>query len=810
MHFSRATALVALLAGFTVVLTACPADEKVTNIYETLDQGTGDFPGTPVGAGNVSVDGRAFSNPGEDVTGYRLFDSGHGTSIVLQATTESGNNHLYASYNDGNSFTPPVELVGQNQDPTQSVNLDQAFVVFLRPGNERDGDAIVGFIRFDLDDDGNSNPNIGPNRRLYAAYFDRTWAQTPVHATTPQIRYGFDTLAPAIDLTDDSYAGANVFCAAPVTEGLRGAGSFPTVGGNECAFRQGDATTTLNFVWIQAESSTSSLRLYHRDFDLTAANTANAFAASGSQVALDPGHAVSDAVDTQEIQVYDNAVFFLMTSGTDTLLMASAYDAGAAPPDFIPFSYRVGPTAAVTGTVQFLPGRASLYGPDEGLVNIVGVFQDIGSAYLNEMSIFAFQFQNQNLAAPFTLANDSIEVDAGSGSGGIPYDVDPLFPFSTFINRTGTWIGVIWLQAASPPPSIPMSVVFGNAIQTTRSGSALPFASTTAGALRVDTSTSGAPAMGTLLQQEIGYKGIQSDPNTVSLAYRLDDVSGNDTLRLNKVIFSPGTPPLFNRGTETIVHFPIGTLDLSKVVVAEGGGGTGAAGDAVLYYVKDVATVAPSSFRAIQNRGGTELTIGSLQGAAGSYEAREAVSVSVITTPANEDITGTPAWTGTQQHVFLTEYRYLDSAGSTALRHRVLDLTAGGTDADNFNPVVDGTAPPADLDTGQDTSVSELRLLADGSRVGAFFVQGGHLWYNEWSGAVWYARTTESPGPQLVDDLNPALVNLVTGPPDYYNWKLYESSLRGSPPGLFGSQVLYAKVIDPGGSLRLFIRMRNR
>ncbi len=792
-------AAVALMAG-------CPDEENVTNIYQQQPAPVGSFPGTPEAVSNLAIDGRALSNPGEDVKALRFFDSGRDTAVVLFTTEESGRKHLYASYLDGETLTPPVELVGQNQDPTAEANLNQAFVAFLFPGNSRDGDAIVGFMRTDLDDDGNSNPVVGPNIRLFASYFDRSGCKTAADSLNPDIRYGFNTLAAPIDLTDDSFIGSDVTCAFFVTDGLRGAAEFQGVGNLEAsAFSQGDAVSYLAVGWVQANASTSYPRLYRRKFDLTETNAANTFGSPTIEIALDSGAAATDYVYSQEIDVYENCVFFLKIVGADYFMMGSAFNPSAATPDFISAAHRIGPAASPFPTVQYLPGRENLYGPDEGIVNVAGFFRVTGAANLMEESLFAFQFASGTPAAAFNEANDRMDFDNGGGTPGPPYDVQFAWGWKTFMNRTGTWIGVLWFQPASPPPAPPMPVLFVNALQTTRTGTAPAIGSSDAGAVLVDSSVTTVLVDFFVLQQEVGYKGIQSNPNAVTVAYKHEVTALQDTLKSKKITFVPGAAPsLTIPGAANAVAFPENTLAAADVIVAEAGSAQAAAGDAALYFIKDAAVAPQESRRAVMLRpGGTELEIGSLVGAVGTYSPREAVGMKIVTVPRNADIANSPGWAGAAQHVFLTEYRYLDSQGSTALRHRVFDMTKAAADGACFSPAVDGSTKPKDIDSGQDTDAQSPEVFASGSVVGAYFMQGGHIWYNEFDGAAWYAASASSTGPQLVDNSNPAPVDTAG-----YSWSVFPNAYV-EPRGLAGSAVFFSKILNPGGSDRLFARIRN-
>jgi hypothetical protein len=776
-----------LLLVLALLLPACPSEENVTNIYQGPNPGIGAFPGSPVSVANLAVDGRAFSAPGEDLGEVRHFPSGHGPAIVLFTTTEGGREHLYASYQSGGSLTPPVELVGQNHDPTASANLGQAFVAFLRPGNDRDGDAIIGFVRRDLDDDGDVDPNIGPNARLYASYFDLSGAGTPVSSIDGDIRFGFNTMPAPIDLTDDIFFGSDVVCAGFLSDGIQGAGEFLATGSSDpCVYEQGDSTTYLAFLWVQANSAVVPQRLFRRRFDLTSANVDNTFEVSSQEVGLDSGAGATDSVAFTEINVCENSVFFGRFSGTDLFLLASVYDTGAATPDFLLQAHLVGPSQGV----QYLPGQDNLYGPDEGLTHVVAIFEADAAVLPPEKTIHAVQLHVATPASAFT-GTDLVTLSTPTGFPGTPGFDSQL---RTTLNRTGTYVAAFWIQ--EPNPAIVVPTLHAAAVQTTRTGTAPLMTNAVSTAVHVDGATGLYPVDFYTVQQEVAYRGVQSDQNVITVGYRHDAGISTDTFRIRKMTFAAATPPTFTPGTETVIAFPDGTLAEGDVVVAEGGSVGATGGDVMVYFIRDAAFAPAESRRACMIRPGsaTALEIGSLTGTVGTYSPRETVSLVVRTLPPNEDITANPEWAGRSQHVFLTEYRYLDSAGSLALRHRVYDMTTGAPDATAFTPVA--TVSPTDIDVVQDQDAVIVGILTSGETVGLTFEQAGHVWYNEFNGTQWYPI----PGPELVDHLEPALVTRTF---------LFANPTALQPGGLLRSAVFFEKTIDAPGSGRLLGRIHD-
>jgi hypothetical protein len=274
------------------------------------------------------------------------------------------------------------------------------------------------------------------------------------------------------------------------------------------------------------------------------------------------------------------------------------------------------------------------------------------------------------------------------------------------------------------------------------------------GPFQVDQGTIGSqPVTDFTVQAETGYGGFQSNRNVLTLAWEQASVVGVDTLNYDTVVVTPGSPPVAAPGgAPGTVDFNPAGLSLPAVTVLDGGGAGGTAGSPILYFVRDARASAPTSVRAYQERPGvaTPLELGSLTGpTGGTYHPSEALQIRALTTPRNADVVNHPDWAGRFHHVFITEYRHLDSAGSTALRHRVFDkdsmAVAGG---DRFTPAADGATPPSTVDAGFDLSPIWLGTAQDADTVGLFFVQGDHLRYNEFSSATsgWMAA------PATIDD----------------------------------------------------------
>ncbi|MGE0712274.1 MAG: hypothetical protein AB7N76_32360 [Planctomycetota bacterium] len=101
---------------------------------------------------NLAPDGGAFSENGVNVTAYRAVfncdcpdsdgaSNGDKSAIVLfttNDTTVAARTHLFASYFDG-TFTPPVELQGDDRDDSVGINLNSYVLVPLNTSNYQSG-----------------------------------------------------------------------------------------------------------------------------------------------------------------------------------------------------------------------------------------------------------------------------------------------------------------------------------------------------------------------------------------------------------------------------------------------------------------------------------------------------------------------------------------------------------------------------------------------------------------------------------------------------------------------------------------------
>ena len=772
-------ALFALGAALLCPNAGCTKDGD-TFIQEVLGATLpGNFPGAPVTAHYVGSDGQAFSEPTVNgASGLRYFPAGDGvTGIVIYASGVAGAQYFYAHHFDGSRFTPPVMLAGGNQDAAAAPTTGDAIVLFInKPGDARHGDALVVWRRADLDDF-DSSTTAGINKRIFYSYFDRSARDQAASGTNGQVQYGFDSVARIVDTVDE--AGVNVTCMAPWGDGLHGA-SFAIgdgiVAGGANFFQQGDTVSFVGIAYIQQPNSSGNLQAWQARFDLSAGNTTNAFSSPG---ALPMDTTYSAAADTllDVFQTYDGSVFTLYAdfSATDGNLDWNVYGSTAAPSAFLSNGIMVN---AVDGNNNNSSPLRGLVGPDEGAVNLVGFFETTGLTNAADNSLFAVQFDQA--AGTYNPANDRVEIDADATNGGtapvLNNNSTPSRPDAAVqINRTGEYLEVAWGQARSTTAA--GVALWTRAIQLTRTGTAPAINTRTSGsgAQQVDAVTTGGATTGDQVQSfkfqsGVGYRsqGFQSNRYAVHLIWQQDNNPDTlDRVRTRQVTFAPsagaGNPAALTLGTERTQDFNVGELantgsaaspgGFGVVLGVDGGGIGGTAGELDLYYVRNItatASTAPDSFRAFQKRGsGTPREIGSLIGGTGSN--RECAFVFAGTTPSNGDITGSPDWAGSLQHILLLESRYDNTAdpgigNNVALRHRVFDKdSTNATIEQRFTPAATSTSPPADLDEpfGQTTTwpVGGLQsAFGDGNTAGVIFTQGTQLWYNEFNpiSRTWY------------------------------------------------------------------------
>ncbi len=804
--------LIPALLLVLAVSAACCQQKTESKVFTqtTLPAPAGNFPGPQPLMYATAADGAAFSAPAESAlppggAGARYFPSGTGMGILLfQTADDAGNHHLYASHFDGNEgITPAVELFCANQDASAQVDFGRASVLFLKSVTDREADALVLVPRLDLDDPGASDPDSNPNIRLYSSYFDYSQRESPV-GSSPDLRWGFDTSIAAVDVSDTEDVG----CVGIVTDGLAGSARFPSSAESEMF--QGHQVTFAAVVWSQKASASSPERIWSRAFDLAGGSLGPA-----AEVPMDASATASDEAvvygTATEIDSYGNVLFFVRTvsASSDQLLVAAVFDSSAGA--FIASSHLLspGPAPAALSALPPCQGQGRrIFGPDEGIYHVTGFFLADGYNVSGETSLMAFKIDPSDFTASgfdSSTGEDLAESDAGAGSSS-PWSVQPQSAFWT-MNRPGSCINLLFIQQRSESDATP--ALWARVLRTTAPGvTPRGLSQDLSIPLRID-SDAGALAVGGFAPpQDLQYMGFQTNPSAYTVAWKQDASGSVDTLRYNSITADltpepPVTPSLSRGASEGTVTFPDLTLDLASIRVTDGGGGGGSAGAAYIYYVRNAQTGTHESYRAFQlsTSTGVETNVGSLMlDPSADYQPREAVRIEVVTTPYNSDVAGSPDWPGSCQHIYLNEYRFLDSAGSKAWRtRRFLKDSTEAIPGDRFIPPASGSAlaaAPDGIDAGVDRDAEPLFLGDYGSGACAFFRQGGNVFYNEFDpqGGSWYACAT------LVDN-DGAGEGMPSDP------AVFPQRYASAPSGYMKAVVLWPRTF-PDGHHRLMIRPR--
>lgn len=405
---------------------------------------------------NHASDRRAFTEPGHDVDDARAFSNGRdpGTGIAA-VTTEEGTN-LFVSYYDGTSFTPPVEIVGQNQDDGAAVDLDTMSVVFLNDVDERDGDAVLLFRRREtgttLDTDGDNIYEDDNNVRLYSFYFDVSQSQNAVSTAQDgsELLYGFSTLATFVDSDpngDSEDRDTDVQSFGLVSDGLCFSSEFNTFNNQH---RSGDAASFVYAVWTQEPPTTNAstdvgLRVWYSQFELS--STSTRFPPPGGTLDAPDGIGLEEEDDagTQLIAHNGLLIWTLDTDNSDPTdnddyLLATVFDLSS--PRTTELLSRSDPDTADVVRTSARQAR-NLYGDDHDLPRFWFFYQEEG-------------FDGGNASSELDLMVAAVDLDGSDSEleeidefvDGTGPDVAPVVPGSmaTAMSRGGGAILVSWRQ----------------------------------------------------------------------------------------------------------------------------------------------------------------------------------------------------------------------------------------------------------------------------------------------------------------------------------------------------------------------------
>lgn len=262
LHFPWSKAVSTVTLAGALAVAGCGNDDS--NGLSVLLPSA--FPGSSVEDAFLGDDLRAFSNSGSrtdagDVLVFR--NTGNNDAIVVfqQYDSDSGHYLLMASWWNGSDFTAPVEILGENEDP--SVQRQSVKVLFLNTsafkgadstgtsnGRGRNGDAILTYVGRDSDDP--SSADRDANARAYATYFDRSQATKAAQGT---VVHGFDRLAKPIDFDNVLTAPStdvSVQAVGFVSDSLHGTHRFDGGGG---ATLSGDPTSFVELAFLKSPAA---------------------------------------------------------------------------------------------------------------------------------------------------------------------------------------------------------------------------------------------------------------------------------------------------------------------------------------------------------------------------------------------------------------------------------------------------------------------------------------------------------------------------------------------------------------------------
>lgn len=462
---------------------------------DTIVQGgpnyPGQYPGNKVGDSNLALDGKALSQNDENMAGGpRVFYSSRANqAIILYQTIDNGGTGvftLWASYFNGLSVTPPVEIItisaqGKQGNFFAPIEVDAAIAMFYHPsgvvGNSnatRDGDAVILFSRYDTDDSSPTDSNDS-NRRLWFCYFDRSLAAQPSQG------YGFGTFdlsdnwRPGYADTVDSDDGENFSTNDPdnkmpdsvevfgvVSDGLHGEGAF--VNGfnmyNQTDFRHYFVATWIQWDEVNASAATDTVdsHAWWSRFDMTsnppgfstpqriATDSSSPENAGGSFV--EPETIVAPAFMTanenalvfmvQEVPDFDVVVEYTHFTGDSS----NGFTGGAFLPDAVEASPTNDPTDFNQGQLTELP---IMYGPDHNLTNVV-IFLGFNSNLPGDSDndLFIARFDNTAASAGTAFgASDRTQVDLTPTTPPNQRDVQD---WDTRISRDNDYILAVFVQ----------------------------------------------------------------------------------------------------------------------------------------------------------------------------------------------------------------------------------------------------------------------------------------------------------------------------------------------------------------------------
>ncbi len=815
-----------------LLIAGCPSEGDTITYYQA-NLGYGDFPGGTIEENNLASDGRAFTENSADLEDMTVFTNwSNGTAMILHHSTDffgSGDHQLWASFFDGSSFTPPVEIHAPGCDVSADFELKRAFVVWLNTegntadqGRSRNGDAVIVFRRQERDTTGTSD------LRLYNTYFDRSRSHLGVDPDNDDVHWGFDTTAAYLDT--DSNDDVAVFGAVSDSWYSEFFGPAFQRGPMFMEPWSGENTTYLGVFWTK-DNGAGGQSLYTANFDLDDANTANEFdseSAFTTATTMDVDDQFSDG-----FWVHDGWLLYIVDLDNEVsdpnheLLECTRWDAGTGELASPLVLSRVDPDNAVTAEMT-----EWVYGEDHGLGRLYVIWKEEG--FVSTTTGSGVHPDKDVMLAVVDPAGPSVEQDeidnyVGTDTGD-PFDVDNII---AAISRDGSWIGVGWRQGYSTAE--PTTCLFMQAIQTVPEGGAARTLadSILASPVRMNDdyqeNTDIPNVVDWEMQDMMKYSvGFQSDLTRMNVLFvQKPDSADYENFQLRTAFLdvelgaNATTAPTLSTGagsdSDTKIwendddhpFWSVGSDVLENAVALDAGGGA-----VYVYFIGDgdgnplvESPGDPHEARLFVWDGvsATEISGDAAdtgESTLGFSNSRQVIEFQTTTTPWKA---GTDAHAPSHHHLFIVEERSAPGS-SEALRYREVDVD--GSAGASFWPAL--TEQPADLDTGEASNV-EL-LLQDGppllrkNTVAVFFSQGGHLYYNERTvGGTWYEQNG-LPHPEIVDNLS--MHSIVAPEAGFYKTPSVFPE-TGPIDMLSKTMFFFGKQCDDMENVRLFVRVRN-
>lgn len=658
------------IAIAAVVALAFPCGCRKKKSGNTIIEGnsiftTDSFPGAPVQNGNVAHDQRAMSPDREAVAGGTCVMNGdRGTAMQVWLSFSDGGlppYHAYASYYDGETWTPPVHLAAADADFSYPVGVQVAFLNTSNHASEaarlRDGDAILVWSARDTDDDGAGTAD-GVNRNLFSTYFNVSQAGDAL------ANYGFQPLGTRMSLLDR--AGEDNGTVAIVTDGLCGEHRYG--GGN--GYRYGDDTTGIVVAWLSAEDNDTTdpgvedKALWYSWFDPAAAgdpelplvpSVASRISVFGYG-ASDTGMSSEETLIDDRVVVYNNLFFFRVASRAQPFSASPGFDLPATglnsaygdpmisngddvSLEYVAFNLGTGSWAGgelasapkssttldvVESNMAFLVENntgvfdwndtPSVYGSDEGLAAVEIYFVDLASD-----PDAVTDFGNQAIDSELRMAQIMESTGALDSIATISvrdttnFDNIRQGDVSTRISRNGDYIWVMWHQPFAAGVFMDRRVLACQ-LTTTRPADDGTFVLPPVGTaistpIPLSAEIDGIAVNWSAWQTALGYRcGVQSDPDVMNIAFQhatgADDQVFIAKLRadLSPTPVPAATVSLFETFTNGLLT-DLNTMNnlYSDFIFTD----AGANGDIVAAYVSDVDPTAALDLRLFSRRNGT-------------------------------------------------------------------------------------------------------------------------------------------------------------------------------------------------------------